>query len=98
MPPPLTIALVGTSWASSSSGGATFEDEVLYTVLTTPSAYRFVVYPASKRIASFVKEQNIGERITLVKELREPRLPRRALRRAVGFVRRPRKPLPFAAL
>src|SRR5258706_1607731 len=98
MPPPLTIALVGTSWASSSSGGATFEDEVLYAVLTTPSAYRFVVYPASKRIASFVKEQNLAERITLVKEVREPELPGRGLRRGVRLVRRRARPLPFAAL
>ena len=98
MTPPLVIALVGQSWGTSDSGGATFENEVLHAVLTTPSPHRFVVYPSSKRMAEFIRESQLGDRVTLVKPVRNPRLPRRVLRRAVRLVRRKAAPLPFTAL
>ncbi len=98
MTPPLVIALVGQSWGSDDSGGATFENEILHAVLSTPSPHRFVVYPSSKRMALFLKEQQFGDRVTLVKPVRAPRFPKRVLKRAVRMVRRRAAPLPFAAL
>jgi glycosyltransferase involved in cell wall biosynthesis len=98
MTPPLVIALVGQSWGSADSGSATFENEILNAVLSTPSAHRFVVYPANKRLAAFVKDMQLGDRVTLVKQVRAPRLPKRVLKRAVRFVRRRPPPLPFTAL
>ena len=67
MPPPLVIALVGQGWGNSDSGRATFENEILNAVLSTPAAHRLVVYPSNKRLAMFVKEANLGDRVTLVK-------------------------------
>src|SRR5205085_5955560 len=67
-------------------------------VLTTPSPHRFVVYPSSKRMAQFVKEQQFGDRVTLVKQVRDPRIPKRVIKRVVRFVRRRPPPLAFAAL
>jgi glycosyltransferase involved in cell wall biosynthesis len=98
MTPPLVIALVGQSWGTSDSGGATFENEILHAVLGTSSAHRFLVYPSSKRLAAFVKESGLSDRVTLVKAVKSPRLPRRVLRKAVRMVRRRPPPLPFSAL
>ena len=98
MTPPLVIALVGQSWGNAESGGATFENEILHAVLTTPSAHRFIVYPTSRRLAAFVSEAGLGERVTLLKAIRTPRLPSRVARRSVRFLLRRRAPLPFGAL
>ena len=95
---PLSVALVGAQWAKEAGGGATFEEDVLSAALAIESSHRLVVYPANSRMKSVVKDADVESRVTLVKQYRDPRLPRRVLSRAKRIVLRRKKPLPFAGL
>ncbi|MEO8621343.1 MAG: glycosyltransferase family 1 protein [bacterium] len=88
---PLSVALVGAQWAKEAGGGATFEEDVLSAALASESSHRLVVYPANSRMKSVVKEADIASRVALVKQFREPRLPRRALSRVKRIVLRRKK-------
>ena len=95
---PLTIALVRTNFPSESSGGSTFEDEVLRAAVAAPSRHKLVIYPETPRARALVDELGAAHRVSFVKELKKPRLPRRFFRRAKRSVLRRKRPLPFAEL
>ena len=95
---PLSVALVGAQWAREAGGGATFEEDVLSAAMASESSHRLVVYPANARMKSVVRDADAESRVTLVKGLQEPRLPRRVLGRVRRIVLRRKKPLPFSAL
>jgi glycosyltransferase involved in cell wall biosynthesis len=95
---PLSVALVGAQWAKEAGGGATFEEDVLSAALATETSHRLVVYPANSRMKSVVNDADMASRVTLVRQVRDPRLPRRVLNRAGRIVLRRKKPLPFARL
>jgi glycosyltransferase involved in cell wall biosynthesis len=95
---PLSVAVVGARWAKEAGGGSTFEEDVLSAAMANDSSHRLVVYPANSRMKSVVEATNAKERVRLVKELRNPRIPRRLLRRAKRSVLRRTKPLPSSEL
>ena len=95
---PLSVAVVGARWAKEAGGGSTFEEDVLSAAMTNDSSHRLVVYPANSRMKSVVDSADASERVRLVKELRDPRIPRRLFRRAKRLVLRRKKPLPYADL
>ena len=92
------IAVIGAKWRDGAGGGATFEEDVLSALFAHPLEQKLVMYPASAKLKTAVKESGMSEQVTLVKAIKDPRLPGRLLRRAGRFVRRRRAPLPFAAL
>lgn len=94
---PLTIALV-CSVETGDAAAAAFEADMLRAALASASAHRFVVYPDTKANRALVQETGLSSRVTFVKSVRKPRLPRRFWRRAKRMVRRRAAPLPFAAL
>ena len=95
---PLSVAVVGARWAKEAGGGSTFEEDVLSAAMANDSSHRLVVYPANSRMKSVVDSADASERVRLVKELRNPRIPRRLFRRAKRLVLRRQKPLPYADL
>ena len=95
---PLPVALICTHWAKETGGGATFEEDVLFAAMASESSHRLVVYPANARMKSVVRDSGLASRVTLLKEIRDPRLPRRVLGKARRFVLRRKTPLPFARL
>ncbi len=94
---PLTIALV-CSVDSTDADMAAFESDMLRAALAVVSEHRFVVYPDTKATRAAVQEMGATARVTFVKSVRKPRLPRRFWRRAKRLVRRRAAPLPFSAL
>ncbi len=94
----LTIAIVGSKWASGAGGGATFEEDVLSAALSLPREHKLVVYPASANLKAAIRDSDLTGRVALVKQVKDPILPSRVLRRAGRFVRRRKAPLPFSAL
>lgn len=97
MSAPLTIALV-CSVEGAEEATVAFELDMLRAALTAASPHRFVVYPDTKVTRAAVQDTGMATRVTFVKAVRKPRLPRRFWRRAKRLVRRRAAPLPFAAL
>ena len=95
---PLSVAVVGAQWAKEAGGGSTFEEDVLAAAMANESSHRLVVYPANSRMKEVVKAGDVSGRVSLVKAIRDPRIPRRLFRRAKRIVLRRKKPLPFSAL
>jgi glycosyltransferase involved in cell wall biosynthesis len=95
---PLSVAVVGAQWAKEAGGGSTFEEDVLSAAMANDSSHRLVVYPANSRMKEVVQNADASGRVSLVKAIRDPRIPRRLFRRAKRMVLRRKKPLPFSAL
>ncbi|CAN5311668.1 hypothetical protein BH09GEM1_BH09GEM1_18770 [soil metagenome] len=95
---PLSVAVVGARWAKEAGGGSTFEEDVLSAAMANDSSHRLVVYPANSRMKSVVQSAGADGRVTLVKEVRNPGIPRRLFRRGKRLVLRRKKPLPFTDL
>ena len=94
---PLTIALV-CSVDGGDAASAAFESDMLRAALAAASAHRFVVYPDTKANRALVEETGLSSRVTFVKAVRKPRLPRRFWRRAKRIVRRRTAPPSIAPL
>lgn len=94
---PLTIALV-CSVDPQEPAAAAYELDLLRAALAAATPHRFVIYPDTKVTRAVVQETGVMARVTFVKAVRTPRLPRRFWRRAKRLVRRRAAPLPFAAL
>ena len=95
----MTIALVSTTWGKDASGGATFEEDVLRAALEMRTPHRLIVYPDTTFTRAIVAAADASSRVTFVKPMRKPRLPKRVLRRVGRVFRRRRPPLlPFAEL
>ncbi len=96
-PAPVT-AIVCTDWATDSSGGATFEHDVLAAALRRTDRGALVVYPDIPAIRALVDDAHAGGRVTLVPALATPNIARRLQKRVSRMAGRSAPHLPFADL